>query len=86
MLTIFNRKRLGTILSMKRQAEIRAALSHAGIAYCVKAEYAAARTRGPQVSFAGDRMGVNSAESTLYTFYVHRKQYELAAKISGLGY
>ena len=71
MITIFNRKELLTVVSMRRMFRVKEALSTAGISSYTK-------TKGI-AGFAGDRRhGVPSIDQDTaytYTIYVHKDDY-----------
>ena len=83
MITIFNRRELTVTHSMRRQGEIRALLAAHGIRYQLK-------TRGQDDSLTRAKLrartgsaGINPDYQYLYTFYVHKKDYETARQLIG---
>jgi len=82
MLTIFNRKELCIVFSMKEQSNIRESLSNNNIDYRIRTinrmspSPFSGGTRGRTGSF-GQNMDLNYE----YIFYVHKKDYDLAKSI-----
>ena len=74
MLTIFNRKELIVLVSMKKMFHVREALSTAGIESHVKSS-------GAVPFMAGRNHGIPFVEqesSYTYTIYVHKQDYDCA--------
>lgn len=74
MLTIFNRRELTVTFSMKRQAEIREALTAAGINYSLSTRQDPATARGQATLGTGGR----SQRELEYVFYVHKDDVDAA--------
>lgn len=84
MITLFNRRELLVTDSMKRQSEIRALLSKNGIGYSLK-------TRGQDDSLTRSDVrartgsaGIDLEHMYMYTFYVHKDDYEKAQHVIGM--
>ncbi|HZJ76532.1 MAG TPA: hypothetical protein VFC70_02375 [Oscillospiraceae bacterium] len=84
MITIFNRKELCIVFSMKEQGDIREILSKNNIDYYVKTinrmspSPFSGGARGRRGSF-----GINMDWNYQYVFYVHKKDYDTARYIIG---
>lgn len=82
MITIFNRKELRIVFSMKEQMDIREALSNNNIDYYIRTinrmspSIFSRGTRGRSGSF-GQNIDLNYE----YIFYVHKKDYDRARHI-----
>lgn len=83
MITLFNRRELTVTLSMKRQSEIRKLLAANHIDYRLKT-----RGQGDSLIRADVRTlfgsaGINPEHQYIYTFYVHKNDYEKALHVIG---
>ena len=79
MITIFNRRELLTTYDMAQQAQVRAALDAAGVAYKVRV----VDRKNGQAMLAGSRartgsFGENMARAYEYTIYVAKEDLERA--------
>ena len=75
MITVFNRKKLVTLVSMQKLFHVREALANAGIESHVK-------TGGAMAAAANRKHGVpfvNQDSAYTYTVYVRKDDYSLAA-------
>lgn len=72
MLTLFNRKEVAAVFSMKEQAEIRDVLRSKGFDYHVRV--VSRNRRGKTGSF-----GINMDTAYEYIIYVHKKDYDQAS-------
>ena len=72
MITVFNRKEVEAVFSMKEQADIRDALRSQGLAYHVRV--VSRNRRGKRGSF-----GINMDAAYEYIIYVHKKDYDQAS-------
>ena len=78
MITIFNRKELAIVNTMKEQAEIRDFLAANNIRYYIKVYdlFSHGSSRGRTVS-----LGINMDAAYEYMIYVHKDDYETAHAI-----
>ncbi len=83
MMTPFNRRELTVTHSMQRQGEIRALLAANGIDYQLKTRGQDDSLTRVDVRARTGSAGVNPDYQYLYTFYVHKKDYENARHIIG---
>lgn len=84
MLTIFNRKELCIVFSMKEQANIRESLAVNNIEYSMKTINRSSPS--PFASGSRGRSGTFGQDMDLnyeYVFYVNKKDYELAKNAIG---
>lgn len=81
MITLFNRRELTVTHSMKRQGEIRTLLADNHIDYRLKTRgQDDSRTRADTRARFGSA-GINPEFQYIYTFYVHKNDYESALHI-----
>lgn len=84
MITLFNRRQLIITDSMKRQSEIRALLSENDIGYSLKTRGQDDSLTRADVRVRTGSAGIDPEHMYMYTFYVHKDDYEKAQHVIGV--